>query len=279
MKKVLIIHKASIRKHLSLIEEYNIKEWIPLVSDYLSVKDMEDELKGIAVRKDISLDLQETAKSIRRPFYKVTARMGKEYNSLEWWSNSISERNTMVNKLFLRCCYVSLANQYLKKEENICIVCDNNSVIDNISSAALDKGWRVKRVRQKFSLQETSCWMFTRGVYKLFKNISRWTIAKVSNMRYGKDSKSPEIVLHTWVEEKCFGEDGKFKDRYFTILPEYYKKNGFTTATILTFFNIKRSFWKALKFFRKSEDSFIIPEDYYSFGDYFLNNSILFFFF
>ena len=273
MKKLLLVHSSiKLSKIHSLIEDFEIKEWIPFISSYEKVVEIEKTLHRVSKRKEISNKLQQTASLLRRPFFEVTAKMGQQYNSLSWWANTISERNTMENKLFLHSCYVFMANSYIMESSNLCIVCDSNIVIDNISMIAEKNGYSVKKRKKIFVFKETLLRTICLGLYHLCKGLYFWSLAKINKIFYQakgyERQEKPDIIIHTWVDEKCFGDDGRFKDRYFTILPEFYKSRGLKVSTFVTLHDIKRSYWDAISFFRISKDNFIIPEDYYRLYDY-----------
>jgi len=78
-----------------------------------------------------------------------------------------------------------------------------------------------------------------------------------------------DFILHTWVDEKCFGSNGEFHDRYFTILPGWLREKGYKVSTFITIYSIKRLYWQAINFFRLKPEDYIIPEDFYKWYDYF----------
>lgn len=286
MKQLLIINSlVSLSKIRSIITEFKIQEWLPLVSNYERVKEIEEELNGGFRKRNISTELQKVAANLRRPFFELTARLGQKYESLAWWANSTSERNTMINKLFLHCCYVLLANNYISEGQKLCIVCDNNAVIDTIEMLAIEKGYQVKKNKASFSLtlKDTVFYIICSGLYNLLKELYVWFLYKSSKIycrsrknSVHKDMTKTDIIIHTWVDEKCFGENYKFNDRYFTVLPEFYKNKGLRVSTFVSLYNIKRSYRSAISFFRNCQDNFIVPEEYYKLRDYLLPFKIWF---
>lgn len=276
MKRLLIFHSClSAEKIAAELKKYGINQCVPLVSDYEKVRKLSEALREIAEIKDISAKIQDTAAFLRRPFYKLTAKFGLKYNSLEWWASNISERNTMKSNLFLHCCYVYMVSEAMGEEGDICVIADNTAVIKNINYLAEQREIEVIKncpvmIRDYFPLE------IVIGLYKLALHLSVYAIARL-NRTYHKmltkklrPIKNPDVILHTWVDEKCFGNDGKFKDRYYTALPDHYKAKGVSWATFVTFSyrNIKRSLWSAYSFLHTNREHFIIPEDYYHISDY-----------
>ena len=276
MSRLLILHScASIDKMPAILNKNGVKTCLLLVSDYEKVREIDQRLHEVVRVKDISAMMQETADYLRRPFYKLTAKMGSRYNSLEWWASDISARNTMTSNLFLHCCYVFIASEEIDKEKNLCIVADNASVIKNIEFLARKKHINVVRDKHLEFGQYLPCEFFA-GLFKLALHIVVRAIARLNRFyhrvitRRLKTEQNPDVILHTWVDEKCFGPDGQFRDRYFTVLPEHYRAKGVSWSTFITFSyrNITRSLWSAFSFLHTNRDHFIIPEDYYNTGDY-----------
>lgn len=270
MKRLLIMHSAiSTPRMRTIFSHHHVKEWIPLVSRYERIREICSCLNDISTRIDIGKDVRDAANLLKRPFFELTARIGRKYNSLEWWANTISERNTIINNLFLNCCYLRIADSFLGKSSDLCIIADNNSLIDSIQLRAKQEGYQIKKITKR-DFKTTAVYNLYRAGIMLIHHYYFWLLARVNKWKFRKESAevNPDIIIHTWVDEKCFGCGGEFMDRYFTILPEYYKGRNFKVATFVTLFDIKRSFWQALTFFRKSKDSFIIPEDYFKLSDY-----------
>lgn len=276
MSKVLLIHSSLPHEKIAgLLKGSGIKTWFPLIGDYEKVLELKERLGSIAECKEISGRLQETAVTLRRPFYEVTAELGAEYHSIEWWTSTISERNTMTCSLFLHCCYVYLASCEMDAGKDLCIITDSNAVIKNISSIAAMKGHKAES-KTSFTLKDGPVWALAQGLLKLVLHLGVFLSAKLNTLYHktitGKYTplENPDVILHTWVDEKCFGPDGQFKDRYFTILPDYYKKNNVRKATFVSFSyrNITRSIWKAFSFLHTNKDHFIILQDHYRILDY-----------
>jgi len=249
-----------------------IRTWIPFVASYEKLLLLDEALKDVAERKTISGELQTAAAALRRPYFRTTAKMASRNDSLGWWANTIPERNTMVNRLFLYCCYAYLADRYLSAGGDLCFVCENNALIDTIGLMAEKRGYQVTLSRPFLIFREAVLCSALAGVYHLVLNSGAWLVVRTNGLMYRHKGEgggsNPDIVIHTWVDEKCFGSDGSFKDRYFKVLPDYCRRKGLAVGTFVTIYDIQRSLWQALTFFRKSEDHFIIPEDYYTLSDY-----------
>jgi hypothetical protein len=276
VKRLFIFHSClSAKKIAAKLQEHGIKDYVTLVSDYEKVVEFKEVFKGIAVANDISAKLQTTAALLRRPYYKLSANFGLQYNSLEWWTNDISERNTMKSNLFLHCCYIYMVSEAMGEEGDTCVIADNMAVIRNINYLAEQRKIEIIKycpviIKDHFPLE------IAIGLYKLVLHLSVYAITRL-NRTYHKmltrkfqPIKNPDVILHTWVDEKCFGNDGKFKDRYYTALPDHYRDKGVSWATFVSFSyrNIKRSLWSAYSFLHTNREHFIIPEDYYHIHDY-----------
>jgi hypothetical protein len=278
-KLILIDAHIGREKIADIVRKENIGEWIALIPDYNLTLSIEDTLKPYAKRLSTGNALQEVVRNIRKPYYQVTSELGEKYNSLAWWSTSISERNTMTNRLFLNCCYVFLAKRALTISKDTCFICDSVPVlalISNISpkhyETSLHTSFSLRRyisngyignIRQalyKF-IKKYYIWFITKAHYVYHRAIKGGLLPKPSSV---------DIVLHTWVDEKSFGTDGTFIDRYFTVLPEWLRKQGHKVATFVTLSAIQRSYWQALNFFRLKPENYIIPDDFHKWYDNFL---------
>ncbi|MCX5807572.1 MAG: hypothetical protein NT010_16150 [Proteobacteria bacterium] len=276
MNKLAIVHSSlSNEKISSFLSASGFTKFLLLVSDYERVRELGEVLKDTGEIYDISSDIQNTADLLRRPFYEVTAQLGVKYNSREWWAGNISERNTMICNLFLHCCYCYIFSRKMKEEDNFCVISDSSAVIKNITGIAGKN--RIDVVSKTLFVIKDGCsGVFFEGFYKLILHLGIFTLTRLNRLYHRltagkwKPLKNPDVVLHTWVDEKCFGPNGQFKDRYFTVLPDYYRKKGVSKATFVTFSyrNITRSLWSAVSFLRVNQEDFIIPEDYYHIGDY-----------
>ncbi len=277
-KLILIDAQIGREKMADIVRKKNIREWIALIPDYDLTLGIEETLKPYANRLSTGNALQEVVKDIRRPYYQVTSELGERYNSLAWWSTSISERNTMTSRLFLNCCYVFLAKRLLSLDKNICFVCDSVPVLALIADisprhyeASLHTSFSLRRYISKGYIGNVR-----QALYKFLKKYYIWFITKAHYVYHrvikGSLPQKPfsvDIVLHTWVDEKSFGTDGTFIDRYFTILPEWLRKQGHKVATLVTVSAVQRSYWQALNFFRLKPDDYIIPDDFHKWCDNF----------
>ncbi len=276
MSSVLLIHSGLPHEKIAgLLKGSGIKAWYPLIGNYERIVELKKALRGIAECEEISDTLQNAAADLRRPFYEATAELGRRYNSIEWWTSVISERNTMTCSLFLHCCYVYLASRWMDGGGNICIITDSNAVIKNIASVAAKKGVKAES-NTLFTQKNGPMGIFAEGLSKLVPHLLVFAAARLNKLYHkvitGRYShpENPDVILHTWVDEKCFGADGSFKDRYFTILPDYYRRHNIRKATFVSFSyrNITRSLWDAFSFLHTNKEHFIILQDHYRIQDY-----------
>ena len=84
----------------------------------------------------------------------------------------------------------------------------------------------------------------------------------------GLDKNKKSVLLFTWADEKSFGSDGKFNDRYFTILPNWLKGKGYEVITFCKLHNLKRNYKNACKWVRSNHGKFLLEYSYYKLADY-----------
>ena len=90
---------------------------------------------------EISKKLQKIVPKNRFQFVKKLGELSAIYNSISWWGNRISERNTMVNNLFLNYCYLDISKSYLnQKDIDILIIAEDYSLLQAIQKLCNDNG-------------------------------------------------------------------------------------------------------------------------------------------
>ena len=250
-------------------------KWLFLGRDYSRLAEWERNLPTDIHRVAIGERLQDIAWELRGPFLDLIAQLGKKYNSLAWWMSRIAERNTMVSPLFLYTCYLCLADEILANENyNVLIVGESWALLETISERISSVGKEVKWIKQRsrwkawvrFALDWMKSWYgFLRWGFKNLRDAEATrALGSVLPLRSDK----PRILIHTWVDEACFGQDGTFKDRYFGPLPDWLRCQGYDVVTIPCLYNINWSWREAFIWFRQNKDNFLMPEDFYRKQDY-----------
>ncbi|MEO8034082.1 MAG: hypothetical protein ABI837_06580, partial [Acidobacteriota bacterium] len=83
--------------------------WMFLGSQYRAMLRWREAIAGEASQTPVARSLHACATRLRRPFLELISRLGRERQSLAWWTSRLAERSPFMSPLFLRCCYVRVA--------------------------------------------------------------------------------------------------------------------------------------------------------------------------
>ena len=211
--------------------------------------------KSYNINKDINIDL------IRDHFNGAIGELSQKHNFLEYWLMRISERNTLVNNLFLDICKIKLIEQ-LHKEHNDLVINTNN-----ISIYIYFKKISKINIQNIFRFETKKIYLTNKPYLQLVKYIMKKALFRIryADKTYTKDL-SKFVVIQTWVSDSNFKFE-KFKDSYYGDLAGYLKNNDKQAVTWPVFFNVKDE-QKAMSYLRKNSDNFLVMEDYLQINDY-----------
>ena len=88
-----------------------------LCQDYLELMDWQRVIENRADHLEVGPMLNHAAEQLRKPFLDLITELGRRHNSVAWWASRLSERNVMVNPLFLYCCYFKIGQKVLDSIE------------------------------------------------------------------------------------------------------------------------------------------------------------------
>src|SRR6266436_4714194 len=72
------------------------------------------------------------AQLLRKPLLDRITAQGRVHDSIAWWASRLSERNTMVSPLFLRCCYLQVGQMELKNQHGtLCVIAESWAVLES----------------------------------------------------------------------------------------------------------------------------------------------------
>ncbi len=223
----------------------------------------------------------------RENFIQWSAELGRPYgDSISWWSTQTSSRNILVSPLFLNICYLQILKKVLKnftRDSTLIVICDDWFLLQSVEKLLSKLGLAHARLGTTKLLQSvdfikaTIAWIarWLRGVAVLVRSI--YAARRTKNIPIlGARASTPQtklmtaqrIVIHTCVEESCFGSTGSFQDRYFPNLAEWLQKNNYEVVIMPWLFNVKRSTKEAFAWMRSNVQRFLIIEDYFRFQDF-----------
>jgi hypothetical protein len=243
--------------------------WLFLGQDYSRFLHWQEVLSVDYAYVPIKDELSQAVSILRKPFLDLIAELGRAYNSVAWWGSRVSERNTLVSALFLYCCYLRVFKQKLALLDGaILVVAEDWAILDSIAQIARSQNIEVKWVRHcPLFFQKSAYWLRAAG--RIVKAILRGIGAKMAGTDFRPRSTDEGVVLiHTYVEETCFGPQEVFQDSYFPGLADWLEKQGQTVVMLPVLFNLKRSLFSAWQWFKKSKQNFLNPYFYYHWSDY-----------
>ena len=208
---------------------------------------------------DINKDLN--LKNLRSSFNSAIEKLSIENNSFDYWSSKISERNTLVNDLFLDVCRISLINSLINKEDRLVIYTNNFFVYQFFKNRTRSTFINKLKFRLNYLFQIIKSYLkLLKLTYKILYLKLRYTnkkfIKKITDI----------IIIQTWVSDTNF-KGNSFSDSYFKDLSKYYKSIGMSSIIWPVFYNVK-DYKKVFKFLRDNKNDFMIMEDYLTLGDY-----------
>ncbi|MBU2549814.1 MAG: hypothetical protein KKB20_15475 [Proteobacteria bacterium] len=276
-KLVLLDARLDRQKIVDIIGREGLVRWAALIQDYGRIIEIEEALPPTIQRMETGPAMRRAVQALRTPYYRLTADLGRKHQSLAWWSNSISERNNMNSRLFLNCCYVDAARRLIERDGDLCLVCDDPTVLKIVAGCFASSRRIVVETSGRLNGRALNGYLhsFLYVLGTCVQGLWRWFQAKASLYWHDRAQKERprgpadlDCLVHTWADEKSFGANDRFNDRYFTTLPDWLRQRGYKTASLVTVYAIERSFWRALEFFRKDPAAYILPEDYCTWYDY-----------
>lgn len=278
VQRVLLIHKdmryRGIDHHASTNGQC---KWIYLGRDYLELRRWEEALLDLE-RISISKLLHSKAWELRRPFVEWIADIGKPYgDSLKWWVHRMAEKNTMSSPLFLYLCYIELCIELLSRNAfDMIIVCEDWLLLSCLRTNLRKEGFAVQTGRgwlfpaAKSLAREVVCFA---GKWTLFfLGVLNAHLSAIASKRKHRgsdpDTSKPCAVMRTWIGGEDFMGNGRYKDRYYSTLPDWLRRRGYEVIISPWAYRPRQSLRKLFRALRNSNERFLIPQDDIRLRDY-----------
>ena len=285
----IVVHQdTNVQAIERYLRERSFSGWIYLGRNYKSLLSWEHRLNYFCSRILIGDLIKNTAWKIRKPYIDWVEKIGRPYgNALEWWLSLVNYNNTLVSPLFLSLCYFYICKELLEKtrKNSLLLIVDDWGLLETLKRFLNKNNYNniiipSKGFLRAASLIKKAIW-FIGSWGLLIANIIKYKYAGWASLR--ECSKSTDngennlkAIIHTCVDEKCFGENGKFNDRYFPSLAEWLERCGYDVYILPFLYQIERSVKSAYIWFRKSKSNFLISEDYLSVKDYLSSSKVIF---
>lgn len=226
---------------------------------YFKKTDLEIYIQNRKHHFDLNVDLE--VASIRDSFNASVGKLSENNNTVAYWLMRLSERNTLVNDLFLDLCRVFLIKSLMEKHKDVHVYTNNVTLYTFFSKENVSfknrTFFEIKRNFSCFRPFATALKFLTTQCFYLIR------YRRSCNIRELKDI----TIIQTWVADTNF-EKGSFRDSYYQNLSSYLQYRGRKVLTWPVFYNVrKRS--RAIECMRKCPGQFIVLEDYLKVVDYF----------
>ncbi|MBI4823534.1 MAG: hypothetical protein HY805_04805 [Nitrospirae bacterium] len=272
---ILLCNVSEGKDILNGIKKHSIKRWLFLSRDYQKLMFYEASLKAERIKTGNVLAMK--AKALRKPFLSLMADLGERYDSTEWWATKLAEKNTFNSNLFLNICYLSMAEDAIKADGNICIISDSWAVLETLKSTHTDSVLLNQRIAVFDRLKQT-----LKGYAYIFYFLMAGLIKVLLSVLYLRKLKGKDLdkgkkkyLIFSCVNEKSLSSDGRFKDRCFGRLSDWLKDKGYEVITFAKILDIRGGglravgwFRKAFRWFKGAQGKFVIEYSYYRLSDY-----------
>ncbi len=221
--------------------------------------------------------INEIAEKIKPEYIIFLTALGENYaKDIDWWMLNFVSRNTLVSPLFRNICYLIFLDKMISAGHNY------KSII--VDSPALKEVLYKFRNKNKYSFK--IIYYGKNMVRRFFYNFTTYTIVVIHillrfiySKKYKNQSKiekgSTLKLIDIFIFQNSF-EKGYYDDRYYPNLFDFIDS---TKKRILyyvpTFYNINK-YNKIFFDIRKSNQNFLIKEDYLKFQDYFFASLYVF---
>lgn len=219
---------------------------------------------------EYSLLLDSIAMDLRLSFTQCIQEIGKgRERNPDWWVSELASRNTYVNPLFLRCCYLEMVRRLL----------DHQEPIEEITadSFGLYRALRRLRKERRYQVKMKFRWLSRLWIISCFKPfitfgyrvsiLIRQRYAAFVTRRYARSPKEEIMIVDTFVFDHSF-RGYAFEDRYYGefggCLSEEQLRSVWLIPTLL---NV-RKYTAIFLAMRSAKENFLAKEDFLRISDY-----------
>ena len=247
-------------------------DWIYLGYSYRPFLDLEKVLGKSEEMKTFHRRIGKKAEELRDAYVKSISEVSEKNRHVAWHLSDVAENNTMTSNLFLDVCYLSICNNILEeKGEDLLIVVENKDLFSALekdlefSSAAGTRTLLESRGKHGLEALRTALRASTASVRTAVGFLKRMMGRKRvfrsdAGKGMGKLDNGNVVLVHTFANDGCFGEDGVFRERFFGELPERLKEAGFKVVYLLHTGYASKSLSEIADWCRASNNAFLFVE-------------------
>lgn len=226
-------------------------------------------LKGF---KEINIEEinDEEKKICEKEYINSIADLGFEYNSIQWWANSVSEKNEHISSHYRNLClYYSLIKtleKYLKTDMHIFIVC-NNEIYEQLKIYCNCNHIKIISLEKVILLRLRKIYEKSYIALRIILSLMKILLRKIyisytleNKIKKKIDKTGNYYVIRTWFDNRFLEQLNPYHDAYFGELPEYVMKQG---HKLLILAGIINNYKKTIRKIKNIENMLIIPEEYF----------------
>lgn len=268
MKKVIIsVDKNKIEKTKNSGEEFGFVI-LSKKYDYLKEELSKSGFKEINVK----IDDEVKKDSFMKKYIDMIGKLGKKYNSVDWWATSISSKNPFLSDLYERVYYYTQIIKLIERSnENLIFISRNVDLNSCIQKYCKDKSIKCLNYSKGPNiLKKASNKIFNFGKYAVHDFLillqKKNSIRKYMKISNKLSEKKKYYILRSWFYNKSISEDRDYKDAYFGKLPQYLNEK---IDDFVVVAGILQNYSEMIKRISNYEDILIIPQEYFiSYYDY-----------
>lgn len=225
--------------------------------------------------------IREVSAAFRQDFIDYIGDLSRRHASDRWWLSSLSEKNPYVTKVFLRTCYLLVAERLVNSGPGdgvFVLVVEDPIVRRNLSDYLHARqipvtSFRdpvVSLVRERLGLTVRFSIRFVWFILKhsgriLFVRTKR-SPAWLNWLKSHREGEQLLVLLHEWVDQRSFDQNGHYRSLNFGDLRERISSAG-RTCVVVPGIIPTVSFPSAVQALLRSRVPFLLPEQYLKIND------------
>ncbi|MDO8488566.1 MAG: hypothetical protein Q7S42_00410 [Candidatus Omnitrophota bacterium] len=270
MSKILIIHRRHLRRLRGLAGK-DVHFYF-LCQDYEGFFFVRKAWPSFVSVDQLNADFSTVYADIRSQLLSAWGQLNARYSSFVWWSGQLASKSVSANVFAERVVHYFRAKRVIKDDQGaIIFVVDSPVLAGMVADLAREAG---RLVDDRFYWERLFIVRFSLVLARIFVKCALvvWGIINrvIAARRFPlvKKPLEPVVLMRTWVTEGSFDQAGRFRERNFGELPEYFMKKGYDVLTLPMFFNLKRPISDIYRFLAFSGRHIVIPEKYLTLMDY-----------
>ena len=274
-KKLAIVFSGTSPAELKVLFKAKPVKWVYCGNDFIKCRQFIRDLGPDFEYQDVIREYFEIAQELDLDYVKWVNEADAKYGSLtEWWFGSLSSRNEEQSRLFRYACYLELLKKIASDPQRKpdMVVVPSRGVAQTVRLWALREGYDVQMVgegKAQVRFLAKMIHTFLRWGKFVVIMLSRCLAAKIIVPRKAAASqKKFDLVVTTIVHDDDLSQQGVFTDRHFPALYEYLRKQGVKLAVTPLFYIFGFNYFSLYRRLRRSETSFLIPEDVLNIKDF-----------